>query len=129
MLVTGKMIFFHAVSLVSSFAIINRLALCFKHVEWNWYIATWFVESISLQCTGSTYFHSSKKYAEWKCFNFWKQQSLVYFHTVLLVRGARSIMNKSSNHWMIYWWKIPMQNGLSTNLPYLNQPLFFRLCS
>ena len=34
-LVTRKMIFFHVVSLVSCFAIINRLALCSKHLVAN----------------------------------------------------------------------------------------------
>ena len=30
---------------------------------------------------------------------------------------------------MIYSWKIAIQNGLATDFPYLNQPLFFRLLS
>ena len=52
-LVTRKMIFFHVVSLVSCFAIINRFALCCKHLVPNfpWLNKIDTLESISLQHT------------------------------------------------------------------------------
>ena len=74
----------------------------------NWYIATWFFESISLQCIELTHFQSSKKHAEWKWFKFWRQQSFVCFTWCCLYKVQRVLW---TNHRALYDTLVKSCNG------------------
>ena len=130
------MIFFHVVSLVSCLAIINRLALCFKHLVANF---PWLIEIDTLLLRLQKVFH----YSALNRHIFSQLQEACGMKVLQLLKAAvtRRLSNGAACKRYREHYKqiievlddILVKNyiaeWIATDLPYLNQPLFFRLLS